>query len=120
MLIRVNELQDSSRRTFMGRSSGLMLSGAAVAMLAGNSRLDAELGRLWDQLLVATRAGLDLPERLDTVHAEHVAIMTAVAAGQPDPARTAVERHVDTTTNLAADEVPEAASAAHGIRGALA
>ena len=101
-------------------SCGLMLSGAAVAMLAGNSRLAAELGRLWDQLLVATRAGLDLPERLDTVHAEHVAIMTAVAAGQPDPARTAVERHVDTTTNLAADEVPEAASAAHGIRGALA
>ena len=44
MLIRVNELQDSSRRTFMGRSSGLMLSGAAVAMLAGNSRLALAAG----------------------------------------------------------------------------
>lgn len=89
----------------------------ALAALAGNSRLDAELGRLWDQLLVATRAGLDLPERLDTVHAEHVAIMTAVVAGQPDPARAAVERHVDTTTTLATDEVAEPALSAHGIRG---
>ena len=39
MLIRVNEVQDSSRRNFMGRSSGLLLSGAAVAMMAGNSQL---------------------------------------------------------------------------------
>jgi len=39
MLIRVNEVQDNSRRNFMGRSSGMLLSGAAVAMMAGNSRL---------------------------------------------------------------------------------
>jgi rubrerythrin len=39
MLIRVNEVQDNSRRNFMGRSSGLLLSGAAVAMMAGNSQL---------------------------------------------------------------------------------
>jgi len=39
MLIRVNEAQDNARRNFMGRSSGLLLSGAAVAMMAGNSRL---------------------------------------------------------------------------------
>jgi len=39
MLIRVNEVQDNSRRNFMGRSSGMLLSGAAIAMLAGNSHL---------------------------------------------------------------------------------
>lgn len=39
MLIRVNEVQDNSRRNFMGRSSGILLSGVAVAMLAGNSQL---------------------------------------------------------------------------------
>lgn len=39
MLIRVNEVQNNSRRNFMGRSSGLLLSGTAVAMMAGNSRL---------------------------------------------------------------------------------
>jgi len=39
MLIRVNEVQDNARRNFMGRSSGLLLSGAAVAMMAGNARL---------------------------------------------------------------------------------
>jgi rubrerythrin len=39
MLIRVNEVQDNSRRNFMGRSSGLLLSGAAVAMMAGHSQL---------------------------------------------------------------------------------
>ena len=44
MLIRTNEVQDSSRRNFMGRSSGLLLSGAAVAMMAGNSRLALAAG----------------------------------------------------------------------------
>jgi rubrerythrin len=39
MLIRVNEVQNSSRRNFMGRSSGMLLSGAAVALMAGNSQL---------------------------------------------------------------------------------
>lgn len=43
MLIRVNEMQSlaQSRRDFLGRSSAALLSGAAVAMLAGNSRLAA-------------------------------------------------------------------------------
>ena len=44
MLIRINELEDNSRRHFLGRSSGLLLSGAAVAMLAGNSRLALAAG----------------------------------------------------------------------------
>ena len=35
MLIRINELEDSSRRNFLARNAGLLLSGAAVAMLAG-------------------------------------------------------------------------------------
>lgn len=39
MLRPAAEVQDRSRRTFMGRSSGLLLSGAAVALLAGNARL---------------------------------------------------------------------------------
>ena len=33
--------QDTSRRNFLGRGSGLLLSGAAIALLAGNSRLAA-------------------------------------------------------------------------------
>ena len=44
MLIRINELADNSRRNFLGRSSGLLLSGAAVAMLAGHSRLALAAG----------------------------------------------------------------------------
>lgn len=44
MLIRINELADNSRRNFLGRSSGLMLSGAAVAVLAGHSRLALAAG----------------------------------------------------------------------------
>ena len=39
MLIRVNEVETKARRNFMGRSSGLLLSGAAVALMAGNSQL---------------------------------------------------------------------------------
>lgn len=39
MLIRLNEVQDSERRNFLGRGTGLLLSGAAVAMMAGNSSL---------------------------------------------------------------------------------
>lgn len=39
MLIQTTPAQYSARRNFLGRSTGIALSGAAVALLAGNSRL---------------------------------------------------------------------------------
>lgn len=39
MLIKTTPAQYSARRNFLGRSTGIALSGAAVALLAGNSRL---------------------------------------------------------------------------------
>lgn len=44
MLIKINELQEPSRRSFMGKGSKLLLSGAAVGILAGNARLAAAAG----------------------------------------------------------------------------
>ena len=39
MLIRTDELRDTARRNFLGRSSSLLLTGTAIALMAGNSRL---------------------------------------------------------------------------------
>lgn len=39
MLIRINEATDDRRRNFLGKSAGMLLSGAAVGLLAGQSHL---------------------------------------------------------------------------------
>lgn len=91
----------------------------AVAALAANTLLDAQLSRMWDQILVATRAGLELPARAADVHREHEDIVNAIRGGHPDRARTAVERHIGATTQLALPDVAASSSAVAfgGIRG---
>ena len=75
----------------------------AVASLAGNDQIDALLMSVWDQILIATRAGLTATPRVDDVHREHETILQAVADGLPDKARIATTAHVEITRSISLD-----------------
>lgn len=69
----------------------------ALAALAGNSQINSLLTVIWDQIAIATRAGLATAPRIDSVHHEHEEILAAVRAGDPCRARAAVEAHIGQT-----------------------
>lgn len=69
----------------------------ALAALAGNRQIDSLLELIWDQITIATRAGLTDPPRVDAVHHEHDEILSALRAGDPTRARTAIEVHIEQT-----------------------
>lgn len=71
-----------------------------LAALADNPVIDETLDRWWDQIVIAIRHGLTLPDRVDQVDREHHAIIEAVTAGRTRVARSAVERHIRGTTAL--------------------
>ena len=74
-----------------------------MASLAGNDQIDALLMSVWDQILIATRAGLTATPRVDDVHREHETILQAVADGLPDKARIATTAHVEITRSISLD-----------------
>ncbi|GAA2781776.1 GntR family transcriptional regulator [Kitasatospora paracochleata] len=70
-----------------------------VAELAANPVALHSLDRLWDRIQVSTRTSLRVPGRTDLVDAQHRALLTAIAAGDPVAAAEAARRHVlDTCT----------------------
>lgn len=81
----------------------------AVSALAGNAQLQGFLEVIWDQITIATRAGLTLPPRIHDVHAEHEALLAAITAGDPAGARAAAEHHIGRTHDLTQshDQDPE-------------
>lgn len=82
----------------------------ALAALAGNSQIDSLLTVIWDQISIATRAGLTEPPRIDSVHHEHEDIVSALRAGDPSRARGAVEAHIgqtEQTVHVEPDETTE-------------
>ena len=79
----------------------------AVAALAGNGQINALLSSVWEQILIATRAGLTATPRVRNVHREHRAILRAVADGLPDQARTAVTVHGEGTRAISLEPTNE-------------
>lgn len=73
----------------------------ATAALAGNRQIDDLLSVVWDQIGIATRAGLTAPSRVGAVHLEHEDILSAIRDGDPERARAAVDRHIDRTRHVA-------------------
>lgn len=82
----------------------------ALASLAGNRQIDSLITLVWDQIAIATRAGLTEPRRIEAVHHEHEAILSALRAGDPARARGAVETHIgqtEQTTHLGPNQTKE-------------
>ncbi|MEU6850340.1 GntR family transcriptional regulator [Actinacidiphila alni] len=65
-----------------------------IAELAANPVALASLDRLWDQILVSTRASLDPPHRPAQVNAQHRDLLAAVTEGRARDAAEAARRHV--------------------------
>ncbi|SFF03948.1 DNA-binding transcriptional regulator, GntR family [Actinacidiphila alni] len=65
-----------------------------IAELAANPVALASLDRLWDQILVSTRASLDPPHRPAQVNAQHRELLAAVTEGRARDAAEAARRHV--------------------------
>ncbi|MDJ0363205.1 FCD domain-containing protein [Rhodococcus sp. H29-C3] len=80
-----------------------------VAALADNTLVMSLLTSVRDQILIATRAGLDTP-RVNNAGHEHAAILQAITDGHPNQARCAVAPHVDHTRNVAVHHNYEAES----------
>ncbi|MET4428267.1 GntR family transcriptional regulator [Mycolicibacterium sp. 624] len=79
----------------------------ALAALPGNSQINALLTAVWDQIIIATRAGLTTTPRVNDVHREHEAILQAISRGRPDQARSAVSVHVDHTRRISLNSIDE-------------
>nr|WP_272919866.1 FCD domain-containing protein [Streptomyces sp. SID4948] len=68
-----------------------------IAELAANPVALASLDRLWDQIVVSTRASLDPPHRPAHVSAQHRELLAAITEGRPTDAASTARRHVDDT-----------------------
>lgn len=79
----------------------------SVAALAGNHQIIVLLTSVWDQILIATRAGLTAAPRITDVHAEHGAILQAVTDGLPDQARIATTAHIESTLRISRNGINE-------------
>lgn len=67
---------------------------ARVADLSGNAVARAALERLWDQIVVSTRASLDPPHRPAQVNAQHRELLAAITEGRAADAAAAARQHV--------------------------
>jgi DNA-binding GntR family transcriptional regulator len=77
-----------------------------IAVLAANTMALAVLDRVWDQILVSTRASLGPPARADQVAREHRELLDAIETGDEDGATAAARRHVLHTAAVHADATP--------------
>lgn len=69
----------------------------ALAALAENSQIEGLLEVVWEQIAIATRAGLTVEPRIEAVHHEHEEILVAIRHGRPEEAREAVTHHISQT-----------------------
>ncbi|MFG1806223.1 GntR family transcriptional regulator [Streptomyces sp. NPDC049040] len=65
-----------------------------IAALAANAPAQAALDRLWDQIVVSTRASLDPPHRPAQVNGQHRELLAAIAEGRAADAAAAARQHV--------------------------
>ncbi|WP_367128889.1 GntR family transcriptional regulator [Saccharothrix sp. HUAS TT1] len=76
-----------------------------VAALADNPPALEVLDRIWDQIVVSTRASLTAPARPARVDHEHRRLISAITAGDPGTAAARAREHV-TATMSALSEPP--------------
>ena len=65
-----------------------------IAVVAGNERIGTALAELWVQVGRARRLSLTNPRRLEDSVGEHVAILSAIVAGDEEAAGAAIASHV--------------------------
>lgn len=65
-----------------------------IAEFAANPVALTSLDRLWDQIVVSTRASLDPRHRPAQVNAQHRELLAAIAEGRPQEAAAVARRHV--------------------------
>ncbi|WP_073494148.1 GntR family transcriptional regulator [Actinacidiphila paucisporea] len=65
-----------------------------VAALSANAPAQAVLDRLWDQIVVSTRASLDAPHRPAQVNGQHRELLAAITEGRAADAAAVARRHV--------------------------
>jgi DNA-binding GntR family transcriptional regulator len=68
-----------------------------IATLAGNPPAAEVLERLWDRIIVSTRASLVAPARIGQVDGEHRHLVAAIAGGRPEDAAFLARTHVLST-----------------------
>jgi DNA-binding GntR family transcriptional regulator len=76
---------------------------ARIAALAGNPVAAATLDRLWDQIVVSTRASLDPPGRPAHVNGQHRELLAAIREGRAADAAAAARAHVLDTLGEGSD-----------------
>jgi DNA-binding GntR family transcriptional regulator len=65
-----------------------------IAALAANAPAQAVLDRLWDQIVVSTRASLDPPHRPAQVNGQHRELLAAITEGRAADAAAVARQHV--------------------------
>jgi DNA-binding GntR family transcriptional regulator len=75
-----------------------------VAELAGNPVAQEILDRLWDQIIVSTRASLIPPERPEAVTAEHLRLVRAISRGDRRLAGRVAGDHARATARTSVTE----------------
>lgn len=68
-----------------------------IATLADNPPAAEALERLWDRIIVSTRASLVAPARTGQVDEEHRYLVAAIAGGRPEDAASLARKHVLST-----------------------
>lgn len=74
-----------------------------IAALAGNPVAAAALDRLWDQIVVSTRASLDPPGRPAHVNVQHRELLAAIREGRAADAAATARAHVMDTLGEGSD-----------------
>ena len=70
-----------------------------IADLSGNRTAAESLDRIWDRIVVSTRASLVAPSRPAEVDREHRLVISAITDGRPDRAATHARDHVTATAS---------------------
>jgi DNA-binding GntR family transcriptional regulator len=104
----LTRLADHADRADRATSQGDLLTGVQhnrafhrqVATLADNPVALEVLDRVWDQIIVSTRASLTPPARPAQVDREHRRLIDAIATGQPEEAAEHAREHVMATADL--------------------
>ncbi|MBY8877746.1 GntR family transcriptional regulator [Actinacidiphila acidipaludis] len=74
-----------------------------IAELAANPVASAALDRLWDQIVVSTRASLEPPHRPAHVNAQHRELLAAIREGRAADAAATARAHVMDTLGEGSD-----------------
>ncbi|MDQ7858654.1 MAG: GntR family transcriptional regulator [Armatimonadota bacterium] len=95
-----------SQARFLAQNKAFHL---AVARLAGNQRLVTLLDRLLDDLERLFHLGLDVRDRAQALVAEHVELVDAVTARDPDRAARVVEAQIGNARQMVLEGILEGA-----------